>query len=478
MQCNYIKKNKYVNRILEQLVSCSEDRAADAIYRKAEKNKDFKMMALVSMDLFAKEAHYHKTCYRNYTRKDPPSLNQENQVDEQSQVDKNVISEEFERNRLPIFKDIAKTMHEKIADNKIVSYHTLQQQMINKMNSLGHSGWKTNKLVSLYFKRNIKKHFKDEKSIKHNNDTYFYSKNISLQALIRQIIDLNEELGDSKLDRFQKCAQIIKEDINDMKDMLPWQPRPTDLDPQNFRYPEKLERFVDVLMENRPDRLKLCLMQDIVYNVTIVRVKTPKSVLLPATVKNLTNNTELITILNKFGHEISYSLLMEIHTEEAFRICEEHLNTGLILPESWKRQEFSVYVNNIIIQMIAGNFGVDISHRSPKKKRACRSFKECAISGKVSVNRQNKNRIGPEPLIFPECDIKDFIFGDCEKENFLWCFLRYNLIPQIVPSWTGLNITMHKGTPVLKSSVHYLNSIDAPATELSTIYQVNPPSGP
>ena len=118
-----------------------------------------------------------------------------------------------------------------------------------------------------------------------------------------------------------------------------------------------------------------------------------------------------------------------------------------------------------------GNFAVDVSHRSPKRKRGRRSFKS-AIPGKVSINFSKKNRIGPEPLKFPECDIKDFIFGDREEENFLWCFLRYNSIPQIVPSWTGFNITMHNATPVLKSSVHYLNSIDAPATELSTIYQV------
>ena len=125
--------------------------------------------------------------------------------------------------------------------------------------------------------------------------------------------------------------------------------------------------------------------------------------------------------------------------------------------------------------MNVGNFGTYVSHRSPKRKRGRRSFTGSAIPEKVSFNFSKKNRIGPEPLKFPECDIKDFVFGDREKENFSWCFLRNNSIPQqIVPSWTGFNINIHNGTPVLKSSVHYLNSLDAPATELSTIYQVNP----
>ena len=68
---------------------------------------------------------------------------------------------------------------------------------------------------------------------------------------------------------------------------------------------------------------------------------------------------------------------------------------------------------------------------------------------------------------------KDFLFGDREKANFLWCLLRYCSSPkQIVPSWTGFNISVHEGTPILQSRIHYLDFIDAPAAETSTIYQV------
>ena len=36
---------------------------------------------------------------------------------------------------------------------------------------------------------------------------------------------------------------------------------------------------------------------------------------------------------------------------------------------------------------------------------------------------------------------------------------------QVIPSWTGFNITMHGNLAVLKSSVNYLDCIDSPATE-------------
>ena len=61
-----------------------------------------------------------------------------------------------------------------------------------------------------------------------------------------------------------------------MKVRFPWLPRPEDLNSENFNYPEKLDQLIDAIFKNQPDRLKLSIMQDLVYNVTRGRVKTPK----------------------------------------------------------------------------------------------------------------------------------------------------------------------------------------------------------
>ena len=47
---------------------------------------------------------------------------------------------------------------------------------------------------------------------------------------------------------------------------------------------------------------------------------------------------------------------------------------------------------------------------------------------------------------------------------------------QVIPSWTGFNITMDGNLAVLKSSVNYLDCIDSSATDISTIYQVCQPT--
>ena len=65
------------------------------------------------------------------------------------------------------------------------------------------------------------------------------------------------------------------------------------------------------------------MAQDIAYNLNGGRVKTPKSVLLPSVIKTLTNNTEIMNIINCLGHGVSNSILSEMHTENAFRVQEQ-----------------------------------------------------------------------------------------------------------------------------------------------------------
>ena len=70
----------------------------------------------------------------------------------------------------------------------------------------------------------------------------------------------------------------------------------------------------------------------------LVQGEFVKSVLQPSIVKALTNNTELIHILNRFGHGISYTLLMEAQSENAYNL--QSSNCALV-PDS-----FTIFVAN------------------------------------------------------------------------------------------------------------------------------------
>ena len=102
-----------------------------------------------------------------------------------------------------------------------------------------------------------------------------------------------------------------------LQDSLLWPPQPKDLEPEKFTLPNKLNLIMKSLLNDkdeqssRTNRLRYSLGQDIIYAATKGRVRTHKSILLPSVVKTLTNNTELINILNRLGYRVSYSLLME-----------------------------------------------------------------------------------------------------------------------------------------------------------------------
>ena len=70
-------------------------------------------------------------------------------------------------------------------------------------------------------------------------------------------------------------------------------------------------------------RLVLSQAQDLIHCVSRGRIKTP--------VKNLTGNSELVTIVNVFGHALSYSQIKELETALAEKEIakEQH---GIIVP--------------------------------------------------------------------------------------------------------------------------------------------------
>ena len=59
------------------------------------------------------------------------------------------------------------------------------------------------------------------------------------------------------------------------------------------------------------------------------------------------------------------------------------------------------------------------------------------------------------------------------KKNLLWILVRVHASEkQSVPSWTGFNILVGNDHEVAKDNVGYLSTINAPATNMSTVYQI------
>ena len=154
-----------------------------------------------------------------------------------------------------------------------------------------------------------------------------------------------------------KTAQAIHNEIKELKDGMPWPSQPNDLQPENFKMPKMLGEFLTTVitgkdcndqMSSRQTRLKHSIAQDIVYIVSDGKVKTPKSLLLPSIIKELTNNTEIINIVHRLDHSVSYSILKDMHTENAYIVHDQQENDDVILPLTSQKETFTIYVEDNI----------------------------------------------------------------------------------------------------------------------------------
>ena len=92
--------------------------------------------------------------------------------------------------------------------------------------------------------------------------------------------------------------------------------------------------------------------QDIVFCVTNGAIKTPKSVLSPSVVKGICNNTEVLKLINKYGHGISYELIEEIETESALKEISDQKENRVVFPVDLEKMERSSSVGIMIADNI------------------------------------------------------------------------------------------------------------------------------
>ena len=321
-KCLFCKKDKYVKRIKEKLAACLEFRAVQSIKTAATKINDFKMLGLITDYLIAKEAQYHSSCYKLYAKVNQDNVNSVTIDQNESAICKLV--------ELIAFKEVVKECNQLLENPTVLPYNKLFKTMekvfeANNIDVLDSSRF--------YLDRNLEKHVDFIKYINVNGLLYAYPKNYSVEELIPEYINLSKKMECLAKELHQpiatqniiKCGRQVKKEIKQMKDSMPWPPQPNDLAPDKIEIAQSLRVFLETVTDTRSTRLKNSVAQDIIYNVSAGRIRTVKSVLLPTVVKALTNNKELIHILNRFGHGISYTSLIEAQTENAYQLIEQQL---------------------------------------------------------------------------------------------------------------------------------------------------------
>ena len=79
--------------------------------------------------------------------------------------------------------------------------------------------------------------------------------------------------------------------------------------------------------------------------------------------------------------------------------------------------------------------------------------------------------LDPKILVFRQTK-REFLLAEHKVIQLIWVKSRMSSITSSIPSWTGFNIKIRNDIPILKSTIGYSDSIDSPATEMSTLSEI------
>ena len=293
-------------------------------------------------------------------------------------------------------------------------------------------------------------------------------------------------------DIIDKAALQMRGDVKRQDYRQTWPPQIS----EDMTIPTSMTRFLHTLLtgttdcSNPSDRVqRLCssFAQDLVYAITNGKVKPTKHITLPFAVKSLTGNVELVHILNRLGHSLSYSQVEEIDT--ALCLQKLSLSDGQpVLPRDIHAGVFTTLAWDNIDRLEETVSGKGTSHRVNGIAVQPKSQSPEAMNPEPCLPKKKKRSINTEPLMLPtynagarvgppeiqgiEGDTRDKL-QLAKKKNLVWLLARMSMSEvQNICSWTGFNILSRDEVTVVKDTVGYLPTINAPATQISTVNEV------
>ena len=249
-------------------------------------------------------------------------------------------------------------------------------------------------------------------------------------------------------------------------------------------------------------RLILSIAQDIIF-ASNKSVLTPKHIGIGVTVKHLTGSKEVVKLLNRFGHSISYEEVIKLEKSLVQETLLDYDGSSHLIPSNIVAGKF--------IQAAADNLdfneqtldGKNTTHATTLvlyQRAENRNF-GAKVSTKFSkiLKPQVEAKLTPDVINFskqcrklslPDCFLKEGTSNEkeCSSRNvakcldMAWVFARIcptkhfqvsleKMETQTVPAWTAFNSLVTSSTTPL-TSIGYCPMIPSPATEYSTIYIV------
>ena len=301
---------------------CITFEASGKLKAAARIRQDTRMMREIQdKDLIALEVKYHRSCCSNYVHK--KTLDRLSQQDSEDINVKDIYDAAFEKLAVYIEEHIVKGYD-------VIRISELREMYVNFLaeNDIDGRNYKMIKLKSRFQK-------KFGKTVSFWTPRYrselIYSESVPTGLIVEAAVEttkqakINEGI-DGKLLKLKETALTIRNEIKKFSFGLPFPASTMELKESNGEFPELLWQLLCLIITGKDSdlsssskRVVTSIAQDIIYATSNGVEKSPKRILLPYTIKSLTGSAEAVTLLNRFGHGISYSQAQELDTSIAVK---------------------------------------------------------------------------------------------------------------------------------------------------------------
>lgn len=321
------QKRKRKLRKNEPLSQCMTTDGSRTIILAARKKDDTRILAL-GEDLVAKEARYHNSCRREYIRVES--------TDDQDTTTRKKHTETFERLSQFIKNEVIVNKTPMLASDL---FHLYKEEFL----SLGGNREDIDRYTVQGLVTKIKERFKDitvDKQANKAGNVIFHSSLSSTEAFAR-LTGISE-----KVEAIRCAAMVLRTEILGMPPTKT--PSPTSLHTLKENAPMIPDLILfffrtlvgglqaDTGVESSRDvveRKAMALSSDAIFNCSRGNVKPWKHQTIGLGLGALTGSKTLVTIMNRFGHCISYDEVKGLETEIAYTCsnCDRETPAGLHL---------------------------------------------------------------------------------------------------------------------------------------------------
>ena len=278
-----------------------------------------------------------------------------------------------------------------------------------------------------------------------------------------------KEGNSDPLQLIRKAAVCIRAELKKFQAQadLGWPPQRQELDKDYLPLTPFLTKCLKTLLAgysekplpSRVNRFIHSVSQDFMFAVSGGSCTTAKHILLPWAYWKC---VEVIKLLNRLGHDVSYSKLEEIETAFCLKKIESEEEMAVILPsniypgvpttlafdnidrleETLSGSETSRCVNGIVIQPIVHTVETPTPAGTMPKQRKM-SIPQTQF---VLPSFNAGERVGPPAIRPMSLDYSDAV-KTAQMKNFTWCMTwQINSTEQNVCGWTGFNIMTRNDT--------------------------------